>query len=531
VPSIGGSARSASSPRARSAARSVPPVATLTDLVTSKVPPHNIEAERAILGSLLVEPEGLPRVLAQLQTSDFYKEGHRKIFDAMLAVTDAGQGLDLLTTADALRRDAALEEIGGPAYLAQLAEEATLLTELPSYCAIIAEKARARDLIRIGTELIGQAYENGRPTRELITDGAGWLEALARRGAPAAEVFPAMTIGALCRLAIPDPTFHVHSWVPAKALSFIVGDSEAYKSWFALLLAMSVAAGTMFLERFPTVQAPTLVISEENGIAEDKRRVTCLGRGHGLDIDALPCHIVSEASFSFDDPLRYAALRRYIDAHRIELVVFDSFVRVHRSKENDAGEMNRLYLDKMKPLIKDGVALVMLHHRRKVQHGPGQPQSTGDSDEIRGSGDIRAATHAVLFLRTVSETQVLVKHNKTRGWRRQDPYVFAVQDPDPGATCLVWEGKPEDALDKSGACREAILLFAAQKGSFARKDLEAELKGRFSKKVVRPLLDELVKAGTPLRKELRGRHGTVWLVYVQQGADPAQDGGQEEVPF
>ncbi len=119
-------------------------MATLTDHLTSKVAPHNLEAERAVLGLLLIEPSALALARESLQPSDFYKDGHRRLFASMCAVADAGQGLDLITVGDALRREAALDEIGGPVYLAQLTDEATLLTELPSYCRIVAEKARAR---------------------------------------------------------------------------------------------------------------------------------------------------------------------------------------------------------------------------------------------------------------------------------------------------------------------------------------------------------------------------------------------------
>jgi hypothetical protein len=386
-------------------------MASLTDLLTSKIPPHNLEAERAVLGAVLLEPEAQPCASAMVTPTDFYKEGHRQIFAAMDRLGSAGTTVDIITVMDALRRQAALEEVGGPGYLAGLVEEATTLAQLPTYCQIIADKARTRDVIRLSTELISKAYENGQPSTDLITSGAKMFEVLVHRATTAIETFPARLLRELIHLDIPDPTFLVENWVPSGAMSFIVGDSEAYKSWFADLMGMSVAAGVPFLDKFPTVQAPTLIISEENGIAEDKRRVKLLSRGHAIDVEGVPCHMASDASFSFDDPVRYLALRRYIDQHAIRMVILDSFVRVHRRKENDAGDMNALYQDKMKPIMKDGVALVFLHHRRKAQIVPGAAQPTGDSDEIRGSGDIRAATLAVLFLRTLSVTQVLVKHN------------------------------------------------------------------------------------------------------------------------
>jgi hypothetical protein len=508
-------------------------MATLADLLTSKIPPHNLEAERAILGALLLERDAWPRSLALLEPSEFYKEGHRKIFAAMVRTVTAGGALDLVTLSEALAASGELAEIGGPATLGQLVEEAAILPNLAQYAAIIRDKAQVRDLIRVSTETIGRAYDNGQPTVELLAQATAALEQLTRRAAPPATAFPARTLGALAALDIPDPTFHVDGWIPATGVTFIVGDSEAYKSFFASLIAVVVAAGLPLLGTFPVTQTPTLLISEENGLAEDKRRHVLICRGLDLDPASLPCHIASDAGFSFDDPAKYAALRAYVAAHGIRLILIDSFIRVHRRQENDAGEMSALYLDRMKPVIQDGVALCLLHHRRKVQQGPQPPGGGADSDAIRGSGDIRAATHSILFLRTVSDTQVLVKHNKTRGFTRQAPYVFSMADTDQGGVVFTWEGTPEQALDKAGGCKEAVLLFASTHGPFTRKDLQAELKGRFSKKLFDPILKALSDPGTPLQISHRGPRHVAWYSYVPQASDatlpPEPD--DAELPF
>jgi len=134
-------------------------VATLTDLLTSKIPPHSLEAERAVLGAILLERESLPKAIELLKAADFYKEGHRKIFDATLSLFERNEPVDLLTVSEELKRRAELEEIGGAAALASLVEEATTAAHLLSYGAIVREKALLRDLIRIATDIIGQSYE------------------------------------------------------------------------------------------------------------------------------------------------------------------------------------------------------------------------------------------------------------------------------------------------------------------------------------------------------------------------------------
>ncbi len=134
-------------------------MATLTELLTSKIPPHSLEAERAVLGAVLLERESLPRAIEILKSTDFYKEGHRKIFGTMISLFERSEPVDLLTLSEELRRSGELDEVGGPAALAALVEEAATAAHLLSYAAIVREKSLLRDLIRIATEIVGQSYE------------------------------------------------------------------------------------------------------------------------------------------------------------------------------------------------------------------------------------------------------------------------------------------------------------------------------------------------------------------------------------
>src|SRR5919201_3576711 len=102
-------------------------MATLVEL-PGKIPPHNLEAERAVLGAVLLEPAILPRAIELLTPDEFYKDAHRKIYAAMLRLFDRSEPADLLTVSEELRRAGQLEEVGGQAALATLMEEATVAT-------------------------------------------------------------------------------------------------------------------------------------------------------------------------------------------------------------------------------------------------------------------------------------------------------------------------------------------------------------------------------------------------------------------
>ena len=103
-------------------------MALLNDLLVQRTPPANLEAERAVLGALLLDRTQISRVVDRLRVQDFYLERHRKIYGVMLDLFQRDQASDLLTVSEGLRVKGELEEAGGPAMLAGLADEAALRT-------------------------------------------------------------------------------------------------------------------------------------------------------------------------------------------------------------------------------------------------------------------------------------------------------------------------------------------------------------------------------------------------------------------
>src|SRR2546428_4512922 len=113
--------------------------------VPPRIPPHNLDAERAVLGAVLLEGrEALPRVVEVLRPSDFYTEAHRAMYQAMLTLFDRGAPVDSLTLSEELRRTDQLQFIGGPAALALLMEETSIAPHLGSYTAIVRDMAGPR---------------------------------------------------------------------------------------------------------------------------------------------------------------------------------------------------------------------------------------------------------------------------------------------------------------------------------------------------------------------------------------------------
>ena len=148
----------------------------------SRIPPHNLDAERAVLGAMLLEGrEALPRVIELLRPSDFYTEAHRALYDTMLRLFDRGEPVDLITLSEELRRTDQLEFVGGPSALALLVEQASIAAHLMSYASITRDMAVLRELIQTSTQIITQAFDAKEEVQTVVDDAERRIFSLAER--------------------------------------------------------------------------------------------------------------------------------------------------------------------------------------------------------------------------------------------------------------------------------------------------------------------------------------------------------------
>src|SRR5512138_418827 len=95
----------------------------MPDTITAeRTLPHNLEAERSVLGAILKHNEAFNQAAEILDSRDFFRDAHRRIFDRMVALSERGDAIDLVTLKEALARSGELEEVGGPSYVALLAD-------------------------------------------------------------------------------------------------------------------------------------------------------------------------------------------------------------------------------------------------------------------------------------------------------------------------------------------------------------------------------------------------------------------------
>ncbi len=134
-----------------------------------KVPPHSLEAEQSVIGGLLLDNERWDTVSERVVTSDFYSRPHRHIFDAVKSILEASKPLDLITLSEFLEQREQLEDVGGFAYLADLAKNTPSAANINAYAEIVAERALVRSLIGVANEIADAGYDpQGRSSEDLL---------------------------------------------------------------------------------------------------------------------------------------------------------------------------------------------------------------------------------------------------------------------------------------------------------------------------------------------------------------------------
>ena len=133
-----------------------------------KTPPQSLEAERTVLGGILVHNEHLNTVLSILSPEDFYRDAHRRILERIIAMVDKGLPVDLLSLTEDIQRAGLLEEVGGATYLAALLDGVPRNLNIEYYAQIIKEKALLRRLILSSAKIISDSYDQKEDADELL---------------------------------------------------------------------------------------------------------------------------------------------------------------------------------------------------------------------------------------------------------------------------------------------------------------------------------------------------------------------------
>jgi replicative DNA helicase len=136
---------------------------------TLKVPPHSIEAEQSVLGGLMLDNQAFDRVAERVVSQDFYTRTHKLIFEAMTALAEIGDPIDLITISEHLEKNNQLAGVGGFAYLAEIAKNTPSAANIDAYADIVRERAVVREMIGVANEIAEAGFNTeGRTSHDLL---------------------------------------------------------------------------------------------------------------------------------------------------------------------------------------------------------------------------------------------------------------------------------------------------------------------------------------------------------------------------
>ena len=134
----------------------------------NRIPPHSVESEQSILGSIILDKEAIITVAEIIQPMDFYKEAHKIIYECMLKLNSNNEPIDLITLVEELRKEGHLDSIGGISYLTSLSTIVPTTSNVKYYANIVKEKSVMRQLIKASNEIINLGYDASTNVQDIL---------------------------------------------------------------------------------------------------------------------------------------------------------------------------------------------------------------------------------------------------------------------------------------------------------------------------------------------------------------------------
>lgn len=248
--------------------------------------PNNIDAERTVLGAILVDDAVLGAVIGSgFAADDFFHQHHRKIYSAMLLLTQTDKTpVDLITLSEKMSTLETLEGVGGAAYLASLADGMPRLSNVEHYCNLIREKARLRDFIQSASSLMETAWDGVATAEDLWQTATNWSTDRARQGSKNKLV--AVDLVDFLDMDVSPVEFVMYPILPVKGIGMFYAARGAGKTFVSLECAYCIAKGIAkcFQWDIPK-QRPVVYVDGEMDQETLQERLRELARGHR---DGLP---------------------------------------------------------------------------------------------------------------------------------------------------------------------------------------------------------------------------------------------------
>jgi len=394
-----------------------------------KVPPQAVDLEEAVLGALMLEKDALSTVIDILKPEVFYQESHKKIFEAIQQLFQKSKPVDILTVTAEMRQQGSLELIGGAYYITSLTNRVASAANIEYHARIISQKYIQRELIRISTEIITNAYEDTTDIFDLLDHAEKNLFDIAqnnlRRDTQKMDEIIKQSLATLEELrtktdgltGVPsgftDLDRITGGWQKSD-LVIIAARPAMGKTAFVLSCARNAAVDfkkpvVVFSLEMSSVQLVNRLISGETEIEQEKIRKGNLAEWEWQQLHS-KIGTLTEAPLLIDDTPALnifefrAKCRRLKSQYDIQMIIIDYLQLMHGkgegqgggNREQEIGSISRALKSVAKELDVPVLALSQLS--RAVENRPGQNGKRPLLSDLRESGSIEQDADMVLFL-------------------------------------------------------------------------------------------------------------------------------------
>ncbi|MEO8794883.1 MAG: replicative DNA helicase [Daejeonella sp.] len=392
-----------------------------------KLPPQAVDLEEAVLGALMLEKDALSAVIDILKPEVFYKDSHQKIFEAIHALFQKSSPVDILTVTAQLRQQGDLEMIGGAYYITELTNRVASAANIEYHARIISQKFIQRELIRISTEIISNAYEDTTDIFDLLDNAEKNLFDIAqnnlRRDSRKMDDIIRESLDNLEKIkdrvdgltGVPSGFTALDrmtsGWQPSD-LVIIAARPAMGKTAFVLSCARNAAVQfnkpvVVFSLEMSSVQLVNRLISGETEIEQEKIRKGNLAEWEWQQLHSKIGKLTEAPLFIDDTPALNifefrAKCRRLKAQYDIQMIIIDYLQLMHGkgegkggNREQEIGSISRALKSVAKELNVPVIALSQLS--RAVETRPGAQKKPMLSD-LRESGSIEQDADMVLFL-------------------------------------------------------------------------------------------------------------------------------------
>lgn len=390
-----------------------------------RLPPHSLEAERSLLGGLMLDQRAWDQVADVVGTDDFYRADHRAIFATIAKLNEQDRPPDAVTVSEQLERENRLEAAGGIEYLARLVEETPSAANVRAYARIVRDHAMLRQLIEIGGDIAASAHDSeGRPVAELVDLAEQRVFEIADRGSggPGFKALKEILPGTIDRL---DVLSHSEGDITGVSTGFFAMDDKTAglqrgelivvagrpsmgKTTLAINIAENAAIGhkipaAIFSMEMSSEQLSFRMISSIGRVNQANLRRGKLSDEDWSRIDSAVSMMSTAPIFIDDSPglspteVR-ARARRLKREHNLGLIVVDylQLMQVAGTVENRATEISEISRG-LKALAKEldlPVIAISQLNRSVEQRADKKPVMS----DLRESGAIEQDADLILFI-------------------------------------------------------------------------------------------------------------------------------------